>query len=234
MEQPTVSNLPAPQLSTRSPHHTTPINYSALTPYTPYITQWSAEQKPSCQLIERLGRGIGYLDETLYDRDDHGVLWDRTPHRPGTGQPMFAVVHPLRQRRAMHRLLCNVCAGPADQTDDGTLWLVRDYRNDWPGWPNRMGVTEPPVCAPCVRVATRLCPSLRKGAVAIRARHKPIVGVRGLLYRSNGRTPVAIGHETITYGDPRVRWIQARYLIRELLDCDLVPLEQVCRSSIAT
>lgn len=210
------------------------INYRVLTPHTPYITMWSEEQEPPRPVIERRGRGVGYLDETWFDRDDHGVLWDHAPHRPGHGQPMFAVVHPLRQRRAMHRLLCNVCGGPADQTDDGTLWLVRDYRDDWPNWPNGMGAIEPPVCAPCARVATRLCPSLRKGAVTFRARHAPIVGVCGMLYRGDGYRLVAVGPETVTYDDPRARWVHARHLVRKLLDCTLVSLEDACPSSTAS
>jgi hypothetical protein len=53
---------------------TTHINYSALTPHTPYVTTWSEERDPPCKIIESPGRGIAYLDETLADRDSHGVL----------------------------------------------------------------------------------------------------------------------------------------------------------------
>src|SRR6266498_5703570 len=80
------------------------VDYAALTAYTPYVTQWSEERDPPTRLIELPGRGIGYLDETLADRDEHGVLWYRTPSRPGHGEPLFAKVHPLRQRRTMRRL----------------------------------------------------------------------------------------------------------------------------------
>lgn len=208
------------------------VNHAALAPYTPYITSWSGEIDLPAQVIELRGRtSIGYADETVIDRDSRGALWLRAPSQPGHGQPQFARVHPLRQRRAMQRLLCNVCAGPADHTDDGTLWLVRDYRDDWPGWPERMGVTEPPVCAPCVRVAVRLCPALRKGAAAIRARHAPVAGVSGMRYRSgDGLVPVAIGEKTVAYEDPCIRWIQASKLVRELRGCTIVPLEELCRS----
>jgi hypothetical protein len=156
-------------------------SYAALIPYTPFITQWSEEQEPPAQIVERPGRGIAYLDETVHDRDSHDVLWFRMPSRPRQGRPLFTKVHPLRQRRAMRRLLCGVCGQPADQTEDGTLWLLCDFRDDWPGWPERMGVTEPPVCLPCVRVASRLCPALRKGCVAVRARRAPVAGVWGAL-----------------------------------------------------
>jgi hypothetical protein len=154
------------------------MSLSTLTSHTPYITSWSTEQDPPHTLVEHRGLGIAYLDETVIDRDDKGVLWYRTPSRPRQGRPEFGRVHPLRQRRAMRRLLCQVCGGPADHTSDGVLWLLKDHREDWPGWPENMAVTEPPVCAPCVRVASRLCPALRKGAVTVRVRHCPEFGAR--------------------------------------------------------
>ncbi len=208
--------------------------YQALIRYTPYVTTWSEERDQPAQLIESPGRGIAYIDETISDRDSHGALWFRTPSRPRQGEPLFARVHPLRQRRCMRRLLCNVCAGPADQTEDGTLWLLKDHRDDWPGWPENMAVTEPPTCAPCVRLASRLCPALRKGAAAIRVRQAPVAGVRGMLYRSGPLAPVAMNEATIAYDDPRIRWVRAMHLVRELHDCTFVPLEDLCRSSTAT
>src|SRR5262245_33889083 len=102
----------------------------------PYITAWSAEQSPPVVVVERPEGGIGYLDETVADRDRNGVLWLRTPFRPGQGRPEFGKVHPLRQRRTMQRLLCQVCAGPADCTEDGVLWLLQDHQKDWRSWPN--------------------------------------------------------------------------------------------------
>lgn len=211
-----------------------PINYSPLTPYTPYITKWSEEHQQRDPLIAHPNRGISYLEPTPLDRDNHGVLWERTPLLRGRGHPLFKVVHPLRQRRAMQRLLCNVCGGPADQNDQGTLWLIRDYRDDWPGWPNRMGVTEPPVCTPCAHLAARVCPSLRKGAVAVRVGRAPISGVRGVLYRRDGNDTVPVEIVTVLYDDPIVRWVRASYLVRELLDCTIVPLEEACQDSTAS
>lgn len=218
-------------MSNRSRLRGTDINYRALKPYTPYITTWSEEDDLPVEIIERPGRGIAYVDETLIDRDNHGVLWYRTPSRPGEGEPMFAKVHPLRQRRAMRRLLCNVCASPADRTDDGILWLLRDHHDEGPGWPENLAVTEPPICVRCVPLASRLCPALRKGAAAIRVRRAPVAGVRGLLYRSGGRTPVPMDEVVIGYEDPGIRWVRAINLVRELHDCTLVPLEELCRSS---
>lgn len=211
-----------------------PVNHDALKPYTPYITRWSEEPEPEALLIERPGRGIGYLDEALCDRDRRGVLWQRAVSRPGVGEPLFSQVHPLRQRRAMQRLLCNVCGKPADQSDDGVLWLVRDFRDDWPGWPENMGVTEPPVCLPCARVASRLCPALRKGAVALRAGRAPIAGVCGLLYRGGGELgPVPMEKINVAYEDPLVRWVLAGHLLRELHDCTILEVDELCRNSTA-
>jgi hypothetical protein len=113
----------------------------------PYITKWSAEVDPPASVID-VGGGIGYADEKPNDRDQHGVLWARASRHPGEGRPLFAQVHPLRQRRAMRMLLCSVCGGPADRDEDGVLWLLTDHRDDWPGWPSRMAAIEPPVCRP--------------------------------------------------------------------------------------
>ena len=191
----------------------------------PYITAWSGEQAEPVEVVERAG-GIGYLDEALADRDRFGVLWSRMPLRSGEGRPDFGRVHPLRQRRTMLRLLCQVCAGPADQTDDGVLWLLKDHRNDWPGWPNRMGVTEPPTCLSCVHESITRCPALRRGAAVVRARHYPVAGVRGVLYRGSGR-PVAVDEATVAYDDPTIRWIRAMNLVRQLNGCTIIPISEL-------
>lgn len=194
----------------------------------PYITRWSAEELPPSRLVEHPGRGIAYVDEVVTDRDDKGVLWYRAGFRPRQGRPEFSAVHPLRQRRAMRRLLCQVCAQPADQTEDGVLWLLQDHRTDWPGWPENMAVTEPPVCVPCVTTATRLCPALRQGAALIRVRHCPVIGVHAILYRHSPRGPVPIGGELVRYDDPVLRWACATNLIRELHDCTVIDRDDLC------
>jgi len=191
----------------------------------PYVTSWSEEVEPPYRLIEVPGRGIGYANESLTDRDSHGVLWLRTLHRAGVGRPRFGVVHPMRQRRAMVRLLCQVCGGPADRTEDGVLWLGRDWRDDWAGWPDGMGETEPPICLPCVPLSLRLCPALRKGAVVFRARQYPIAGIRGALY---GPGPRFLGDEVVRLDIPAVRWMRASALVRQLQDCTLLDLDEIC------
>lgn len=193
----------------------------------PYVTAWSAEQDPPVVLVERPGvGGIAYQDETVADRDSDDVLWFRTPFRLGQGRPTFGRVHPLRQRRTMQRLLCQVCAGPADCTEDGVLWLLKDHREDWPSWPDGMGVTEPPICVPCVRVSLRLCPALRKGAAVVRAGSFMVAGVHGTLYRSGSKL-AAVGPATVAYEDPAIQWVRAVSLVRELRDCAIIPLAEL-------
>jgi hypothetical protein len=131
----------------------------------------------------------------------------------------------------MRRLLCQVCAGPADHTDKGVLWLLQDHRDDWPNWPENMGVTEPPICLPCVRLSARHCPALRRGAVALRVRRFPVAGVYGALYSSDGTAPVAVGEANVSFDNPLIRWVHAATLVRELHDCTIVPLENLCPRS---
>lgn len=192
--------------------------------FAPYVTAWSEEKPPPRVIVERPGVGIAYADETITDRDSNGVLWHRLPSRPGAGRPLFGKVHTPRQRRAMRKLLCQVCAGPADQTDDGVLWLLKDHRDDWPNWPEMMGVTEPPVCVECVRLSVRLCPALRHGAALVRARRYPVAGVSGDLYACDP-TPVVVGDINVSFDDPAIRWVLAMNLARELHDCRILDLE---------
>jgi hypothetical protein len=191
----------------------------------PYITAWSGEQVLPPQVIA--GRfGIAFADETLMDRDHRGALWTRTPSRPGHGRPEFAKVHPLRQRRAMRQLLCQVCTRPADRTEQGVLWLLRDHREDWPGWPENMANTYPPVCLPCARASVRLCPALRRGYVAVRA-HSVVCGVYGLLHRAGRPFPVAVEEVTVAYDDPAIRWTCAAQLVRSLHGSTIVDLDHL-------
>lgn len=191
----------------------------------PYITKWSSEVDPPGTVIE-VGGGIGYADEKPNDRDRHGVLWARAAQRPGEGRPLFARVHPFRQRRAMRMLLCGVCGGPADRDEDGVLWLLTDHRDDWPDWPARMAAVEPPVCRPCVHLSVRLCPALRRGAVAVRARRYPITAVRGARY-TGGQRPRAVEDATVFLDDPRIRWVKAVNLARTLQDCTVIEVDDV-------
>lgn len=194
----------------------------------PFITRWDAEEDLPCEVVLNRGSGIAYADEIASDRDEHGVLWHRTCSRPHQGRPQFGEVHSLRQRRAMRRLLCQICGSPADQNSDGLLWLLPDHREDWTNWPDAMGNVEPPICRPCVGVSLRLCPRLRRdGGAAIRVREYPIVGVRGALYASRGTAPAMIDDVAVAFGDPAIRWVRAVGLIRQLRGCRIVPAAEL-------
>jgi hypothetical protein len=173
------------------------------------------------------GFGIAFADETISDRDPHGVLWQRVPARPTVGRPEFGNVHPGRQRRAMRNLLCQICADPADHDRLGTLWLLPDYpgyHQSWAGWPERMATPEPPVCRPCASIALRACPALRKGYVAIRVGHSIVGGVRGVVYQPGPLLPTPMDEALVAYDDPAIRWTVAAQLVRELFQCTIVDL----------
>ncbi|WP_258904197.1 hypothetical protein [Actinokineospora sp. UTMC 2448] len=165
------------------------------------------------------GAGIRYRDETVGDRDGNGVLWARMESRPGVGRPVFGNVHSLRQRRVMRRLLCQVCAGPPDRNDDGVLWVLPDYRDDWPGWPDGMATYDAPVCLPCARISARVCPGLRGRMVCVRSKCHPVVGVRGALHVVGALGMVAMEDIIVAFDDPAVRWVVAQHLVRQLGEC---------------
>jgi hypothetical protein len=195
----------------------------------PYTTRWSSEHNLPVTVIERLGRGgIGFAEERITDRDPHGVLWQRVVSQPGKGQPEFGNVHPDRQRRAMRELLCQICSGPADQNELGTLWLLPDYEEyhaDWPGWPEFMATPEPPVCQPCAHIAVRFCPALSKGYIALRVKRPLLTGIRGILFGPGPLVPKAIDEAMVPIDDPRIAWVCATNLVRELTRCTIVQLD---------
>jgi hypothetical protein len=199
----------------------------------PYIGSWTGEKRCALRLAWRGTRDggvrIGYVDETPFDRDERGVLWQRYSGRIGEGRPLFTVVHPARQRRVMSRLLCQVCAQMADHTEAGTLWLlpareVADFDGE-DGWVTR----HPPLCAPCARISVRVCPGMRPEYVAIRA-HSAVCGVIGKIYRPLDHAPwMEINTEdtgdTVMSDHPSIAWTQAHQLARMLIKISVVDLD---------
>ncbi|MCH6161633.1 hypothetical protein [Streptomyces marispadix] len=211
--------------------HSSPVRRPAMVPY---ITQWSGEEvAPRPKMVMRRGR-IAFADERPYDRDSRGVLWARTPCQPGKGRPQFGLVHPLRQRNAVERLLCQVCGGPADRDADGVLWLLTDEPTDEPteepGTPADAGsedvVTEhPPLCLPCARIAVTACPRLRRDFTAVRVRALEQAGVRGALYRPAAPRPVPVDAVSVAFDDPVVDWVRAGKLLLRLTEFRPVSLD---------
>ncbi|MFE4336091.1 hypothetical protein ACFRQM_44065 [Streptomyces sp. NPDC056831] len=188
----------------------------------PYIASWSPERVPSPVVISPRG-GIAYPDEDTCDRDGKGRLWLRTLIKPRCGRPELGRVHPLRQRRAMNRMLCQVCGGPSDRDERGTLWLLEDCREDWEGWPNGLLTVHPPVCVPCARIAVGACPNLLYGSVAVRVGSSEVAGVYGVTYQPGKRK----GSRVVEDGDPASRWVLASQLALSLSDCTLIDLDEI-------
>ncbi|SCK23738.1 hypothetical protein H181DRAFT_01785 [Streptomyces sp. WMMB 714] len=186
-----------------------------LTDVVPYITAWSSERIPA-QPVVAAGPGIGFADETLHDRDRDGVLWTRVGHSPGRGRPEFGRVHALRQRRAMRKMLCQVCGGAADQARDGVLWVIGEEAADSGSLPDDLTTTHPPVCGPCAARAVRVCPHLRQRSVTLRVRRRTLVGVHGALYQPGHPHPTARTATGVTYDDTHIHWTRAGQLVARL------------------
>lgn len=211
-----------------------PARLAAYDPYAlgggavvPYIARWSGEEVVRGSVIRRPEGGIGYADETVLDRDQRGVLWARTAGYLGVGRPLFTKVHPVRQRHAMLRLLCQVCARPADHRDEGTLWLVPGIDPaGWDGWRPGMATIHPPLCRACARTSVRTCPGLRSRFVALRADSR-VCGVTGVVYQPAGLLGLSADNypHVIRFDDPAIAWTQALQLARVLVDVRTIDLE---------
>ncbi|MFE4174478.1 hypothetical protein ACFRR7_20905 [Streptomyces sp. NPDC056909] len=154
-----------------------------------------------------------------------GVLWRRIGLSPGKGRPEFGKVHFLRQRRAMRKLLCQVCGGPSDRTREGTLWLVGEDADGPELWEPGYVTTHPPVCVPCAVMSVGVCPHLRERYVALRVRTFAARGVHGALYRPGGAFPEAYDADGVTFEDWRLGWVLAAQLIMEFHEFTVVDLD---------
>lgn len=222
------SSCPLTAKEKRVPHYDTRMLGGGAV--VPYVGAWTGEEIHPTRMVQRARGGIGYADETLVDRDDQGVLWARIAARIGAGRPLFAMLHPLRQRRAMSRLLCQVCARPADHTDQGHLWLLPERTRCEANWPEGAPVLLPPLCLACAGLSVRMCPALRAGYVAIRADSR-MCGVSGVCFEREGLSlrlvPEQDEDDIVYYGDPAIRWVMATQQARSLHDCTFVDLDQM-------
>lgn len=194
-------------------------------PTVPYITRWSGEENVGRAQL-RLGvTGLYYTDERPADRDAHGVLWARTANAPGRGRPEYRQVNGLRQRDAMLRLRCQVCAGPASHTPKGTLFLLEETLTN--GSDLEDDVTgQPPLCLVCARLASRQCPILARRCTALRARKSALYGVACVPYLPSPHGPVSEGRWlSLPYGTGAVRYVLAYQLLRQLRRVTVVELE---------
>ena len=187
----------------------------------PYMAMWSAEKYCHPTLETRFGREgpfLGYVDEYDYDRDCGGALWTRCSLAQGKGQAKFKAVHPLRQRNAMLRSLCQIC---------GTCVLATEHEQllhlaGGAGCPVTEGepTSAPPVCRSCAPKAVQECPHLKRGCTATWVDHFKAWGVTGTVYDLDTLQPVA-GLETVDvhYLDPLIRQVVAHRLVNSLHGC---------------
>ncbi|MBV9026545.1 MAG: hypothetical protein JO362_22740 [Streptomycetaceae bacterium] len=186
--------------------------------FAPYIVSWSGERPDTSTIVATRRGTIGYLNELPYDRDSFGALWARRPLRQGRGNPEWAAIHPQRQRRCMGGLLCQVCAKPADESDEGVLWLLDAGGGDRVAEGER--TVHPPVCRWCVGRAVRQCPALREGHLLVRVKRPSVDGVHGTLYRPGTALPVAAGKGYVPYTDAiGIGWVLAGQLFATLRGC---------------
>lgn len=103
------------------------------------------------------------------------AMW--LPDLPGSGKPLFKVMHPVRHRAAIGKLLCMVCGEPTPSNDRWLIpfgaWIRIDGR-----W---MFAVEPPMHGACLDHALQHCPDLR-------SRNWQKVRLRAAVQRHRDRT----------------------------------------------
>lgn len=80
------------------------------------------------------------------------AIW--SPHAPGTGKPIFAKPHMVRQRRSVAQFLCTVCG---HHTPSGDRWWFRLGSLS----EGMFMTTEAPVHGDCAALAMTVCPHLQ-------------------------------------------------------------------------
>lgn len=163
--------------------HTWPLAYKGVP--VPYVAAWSQERETNVASGDLILRSdvltgavqLRYRDEQAADRDRHGVLWHRVAWAPGQGRPLFADVHTTRQRHAMSRARCQVCARPAEIWMTPALLWNEHLAEHGPDAP--YSTNDPPVCRRCALLAAAYCPELGRGHLYLVPRTWAITGVRG-------------------------------------------------------
>ncbi|MFJ4800137.1 hypothetical protein [Streptomyces murinus] len=182
----------------------------------PAVVMWSDQTIHTPPL--RLGPS-GVYHHGVENRDADGLLWPQVLG-PETGEPLYAVMDPIKQRRAMDELLCQVGMGPAHRTEHGVLWVLprpagtaEDPAWDWEGG---VRTTEPPVCLAHALVSVRKCSALiEKGFEAFYVREAELVAVQGTYYPppSSRARPF---EKTSRLDAPDARLMVADHLVRRL------------------
>ncbi|MFD8430391.1 hypothetical protein [Streptomyces coelicoflavus] len=206
----------------------------------PYITQREGEYGGLESELTLSMNAFGavrlvYQEEAPADRGPRGELWARCSQllnaagKP-TGKPQWRMVNPIRQREAMERLRCQVDFCPAE-TDRGYVFLAGDVEDVSHRAGEPVRTAQPPVCLKHLRPAIELCPHLRKGHIAFRARASSLWGVIGTRYRltATGLAPLPVDDDDapVAYGHSQLGWFLASQLVRELRDYEVVNLDDL-------
>lgn len=197
---------------------------------TPYVAARSTDRGPrKAELtVEFAAKGprLAYKHTSPEDRDSHSNLWVRMAEPTEPGRVLYDSMHPNRQRVCMERLLCQICAEPADRDKRG--WLFIDWRREDspPTWPERSITSMPPLCAAHVHVSLIQCPFLRRTEHAVLRVRKPhLYGVSGTLYRLTDAGWHASDNDALfPYNKPRHPGLLASRLHRELRHVTVVDL----------
>lgn len=88
-----------------------------------------------------------------------GRLAVHSPHCPGSGRPIFAKPHAVRQRRSVAQWLCTVCGDPTAPDDRWWFALGSPIEAEGRTW---FATTEAPVHRRCADLALEHCPHLRR------------------------------------------------------------------------
>jgi hypothetical protein len=210
----------------------------------PYITMRAGEEpEPESALgirYKRVGTPIGvcYRWELPRDRDDRGVLWARTSQnlsldtRRPTGKPIFASMHPARQREMMSSLRCQVCHGPASRTELGYLFLEKAGDGDGEG----ITTGQPPVCLKHAAAGIENCRHLiEHGYVLLRSKVPRLHGVLGQVFKAVNHSLVPLPPLLAPDGSDipipytmreLTPWVVASQLLRRLTGVTIVDIDR--------
>ncbi|MFE1190009.1 hypothetical protein [[Kitasatospora] papulosa] len=191
----------------------------------PYIAPWTPEVN-DFRGLAFYGGAMRYLDETHIDRY-HGVTWVRTGLARGRGRANLAGVHPLRQRRAMNHLACQVC-GESTFDQQFRAWGERHLFIVAQEKPIAEGeqCPSPPVHVRCAIEAQQDCPHLRRGHAMSLVQHAPVWGIAGVLYDPLTRQPVRKASVPYTDTADLRRMVATREII-SLHGCTTVTLAEL-------
>jgi hypothetical protein len=175
---------------------------------------------------------LAYDSEVEADRDLREVLWARCSQNTRdsrgmpTGRPLYAFLHPSRQRECMEQMRCQVCAQPA-KTPLGYVFLAGPEEGSDES--TQVLAAQPPVCAKHIRSSAQLCPHLDNRPRVYLVQRAPLFGVTGTVYGygTDGVTVVASPKEPLPYGHPNTATFLASQLVRRLSAFRVVDMEEL-------